>query len=68
MIYLWRSYEYRVYILAIYFKGEKEMMTAKEIDNLLRKVNLRRNSPDPAAALINSVRGSICCTSSFSEQ
>ncbi len=39
LIYLWKEHERRVYLLAIYFKGEKEMMTSKEMENLLRKVN-----------------------------
>jgi len=39
MIYLWKEHERSVYLSAIYFKGEKEMMTSKEMENLLRKVN-----------------------------
>jgi len=39
LIYLWKEHESRVYLSAVYFKGEKEVMTSKEMENLLRKVN-----------------------------
>ena len=39
IIYLWKTKEFNVYLLAIYFKGEKENISKKEIENLLRKLN-----------------------------
>ncbi len=39
MIYLWKAREFKVYLLAVYFKGEKEDLSKKEIEELLRKLN-----------------------------
>ena len=39
MIYLWKAGEFKVYLLSVYFKGEKEEVSKKEIERLLRKLN-----------------------------
>ena len=39
VIYLWKAREFKVYLLAVYFKGEKEDLSKKEIEELLRKLN-----------------------------
>lgn len=39
MIYFWKEDENTVYLMAIYFKGAKETMTAKEVEKLLRDIN-----------------------------
>lgn len=38
VIYFWKENEYSVYLMAIYFKGTKENMTAVEIERLLREI------------------------------
>jgi len=39
LIYLWKAGEFKVYLLSVYFKGEKEVVSKKEIERLLRKLN-----------------------------
>ena len=39
LIYLWRAGESKVYLLAVYFKGEKPDVSKREIEDLLRKLN-----------------------------
>ena len=38
-IYLWKSGEITVYILASYFKGDKQDISKKEIEEILKKFN-----------------------------
>lgn len=40
IIYLWRNNEQNVYLLTIYFKGEKEVISFKDIGILLGKADL----------------------------
>jgi len=39
LIYFWKAGEMKVYLLVAYFKGEKEEITKKEIEMLLKKLN-----------------------------
>ncbi len=39
LIYLWKEGESRVYLLAVYFKGEKEEISKTEIERLLKNLN-----------------------------
>ena len=39
LIYLWKSGEITVYILAAYFKGDKQDISKKEIEEILKKLN-----------------------------
>ena len=39
LIYFWKAGEMKIYLLAVYFKGEKEAITKKEIESLLEKLN-----------------------------
>ena len=39
LIYLWKAGEFKVHLLAVYFKGEKEEISKTEIDRLLKKLN-----------------------------
>jgi len=39
LIYFWKAAEMKVYLLVAYFKGEKEQITKKEIETLLKKLN-----------------------------
>ena len=39
LIYLWKAGEFKVYLLAVYFKGEKEEISKREIERLLKKLN-----------------------------
>jgi hypothetical protein len=39
LIYLWKEGDLRVYLLAVYFKGEKEEISKTEIERLLKKLN-----------------------------
>ena len=39
MIYLWKERDFRVYLLAVYFKGEKEEISKTEIERLLKNLN-----------------------------
>ncbi|KPK46343.1 MAG: hypothetical protein AMK74_00480 [Nitrospira bacterium SM23_35] len=39
LIYLWKAGEFKVYLLAVYFKGEKEEISKKEVERLLKKLN-----------------------------
>jgi mRNA-degrading endonuclease RelE of RelBE toxin-antitoxin system len=39
LIYLWKSGEFTVYLLAAYFKGDKLDISKREIEELLKKLN-----------------------------
>jgi len=39
LIYLWKSGDILVYLLAVYFKGDKTDVSKKEIELLLKKLN-----------------------------
>jgi len=39
LIYLWKAGDFRVYLLAVYSKGEKEEISKTEIERLLKKLN-----------------------------
>jgi len=39
LIYFWKSEEFRVYLLAAYFKGDKTDITKRDIEKLLKKLN-----------------------------
>jgi hypothetical protein len=39
LIYLWKEGDSRVYLLAVYFKGEKEEISKTEIERLLKNLN-----------------------------
>ena len=39
LIYFWKAGETKVYLLVVYFKGEKTDITKKEIETLLKKLN-----------------------------
>jgi len=39
LIYLWKTVEFKVYLLAVYFKGEKEEISKTEIERLLKELN-----------------------------
>jgi len=39
LIYLWKERDFRVYLLAAYFKGEKEVISKTEIERLLKKLS-----------------------------
>ena len=39
LIYLWKAGDFRVYLLAVYFKGEKEEISKTEIERLLKRLN-----------------------------
>ena len=39
MIYLWKAGEFKVYLLAVYLKGEKEEVSKREIERLLKNLN-----------------------------
>ena len=39
LIYLWKSGEVTVYLLAAYFKGDKQDVSKKEIEKTLKKLN-----------------------------
>ena len=39
LIYLWKSGEFRVYLLVAYYKGDKTDISKKDIDELLKKLN-----------------------------
>ncbi len=39
LIYFWKAGEMKIYLLVIYFKGEKAEITKKEIETLLKKLN-----------------------------
>ena len=39
LIYFWKTGEMKIYLLAVYFKGEKVEITKKEIETLLKKLN-----------------------------
>jgi len=39
LIYLWKAGDFRVYLLAVYFKGGKEEISKTDIDRLLKKLN-----------------------------
>lgn len=39
LIYLWKAGDFRVYLLAVYFKGEREEISKTDIDRLLKKLN-----------------------------
>jgi mRNA-degrading endonuclease RelE of RelBE toxin-antitoxin system len=39
LIYFWKAGEMKIYLLAVYFKGDKEAITKKEIESLLEKLN-----------------------------
>ena len=39
LIYLWKAEENMIYMLAIYFKGEKQEIFKKEIEAILKKLN-----------------------------
>jgi len=39
LIYFWKAGEMKIYLLAVYFKGEKAEITKKEIESLLKKFN-----------------------------
>lgn len=39
LIYFWKTGEMKIYLLVVYFKGEKAEITKKEIEALLKKLN-----------------------------
>jgi len=39
LIYLWKTIEFKVYLLAVYFKGEKEEISKTEIERLIKELN-----------------------------
>ena len=39
VIYRWRAREHQLYLLVVYFKGEKKDISKKEIEELLKKLN-----------------------------
>jgi mRNA-degrading endonuclease RelE of RelBE toxin-antitoxin system len=39
LIYLWKAADSNVYLLAVYFKGEKEEISKAEIEKLLKNLN-----------------------------
>ena len=39
LIYFWKAGEMTIYLLFVYFKGEKGDITKKEIESLLKKLN-----------------------------
>ena len=39
LIYFWKAGEMKIYLLVVYFKGEKAKITKKEIETLLKKLN-----------------------------
>ena len=39
LIYLWRAGESQIYLLAVYFKGEKSEISKREIERLLKRLN-----------------------------
>ncbi len=39
LIYFWKAGEMKIYLLVVYFKGEKAEITKKEIETLLKKLN-----------------------------
>ena len=39
LVYLWQSGENTVYMLVVYFKGEKQDISKKEIEKTLKKLN-----------------------------
>jgi len=39
VVYKWRVGECKLYLLVIYFKGEKEAISKKQIEKLLKKLN-----------------------------
>lgn len=39
LIYLWKAGEFKVYLLAVYFKGEKAEISKTEIERLLKELN-----------------------------
>ena len=39
MICLWKAGEFKVYLLAVYYKGEKEEISKTEIERLLKELN-----------------------------
>ena len=39
LIYFWKGGEMKIYLLVVYFKGEKAEITKKEIETLLKKLN-----------------------------
>lgn len=43
LIYLWKSGEVTVYLLAAYFKGDKQDVSKKEIEKTLKKLNQELN-------------------------
>ncbi|MEA3360982.1 MAG: type II toxin-antitoxin system RelE/ParE family toxin [Thermodesulfobacteriota bacterium] len=38
LIYLWKKGDFRIYLLAVYFKGIKEEISKTEIESLLKKL------------------------------
>jgi len=44
LIYLWKAEEKAVYMLAAYLKGEKQEISKKEIEEILKKLNQKINS------------------------
>lgn len=39
LIYFWKAGEMKIYLLVVYFKGEKAEITKREIETLLKKLN-----------------------------
>ena len=39
LIYLWKAGEFKVYLLAVYLNGEKEEISKKQAERLLKKFN-----------------------------
>ena len=39
LMYLWKAGEFKVYLLALYFKGEKKEISKTEIERLLKELN-----------------------------
>ena len=39
LIYFWEAGEFKIYLLTVYFKGEKTEIAKREIEDLLKKLN-----------------------------
>ena len=46
LIYLWRAGEFTVYLLVVYFKGEKPEISKREIEGLLKQLNQELEQAD----------------------
>lgn len=47
LIYFWRAGEFRIYLLAVYFKGEKSEISKRDIERLLKHLNQELEQAKP---------------------